>query len=68
MNILQLINFGMDSPAFLIMKNGHLSFSLPPLRAIGNIAIIAVLTLVSAFFPARAAAKMEPAEALRTLK
>ncbi|HWP68738.1 MAG TPA: FtsX-like permease family protein, partial [Rectinemataceae bacterium] len=40
MNILSLINFGMESPAFLIMKNGHLSFFLPPLRALGNITII----------------------------
>jgi len=68
MNLLSLINFGMDSPAFLIMKNGHLSFFLPPLRALGNITIIALLTLFAAYFPARAAAKMEPANALRSMK
>ena len=68
MNLLSLINFGMNSPAFLILKNGHLSFFLPPLRALANITIIAVLTLIAAYFPARAAAKMEPADALRTLK
>jgi putative ABC transport system permease protein len=68
MFFLGLINFGMNSPAFLIMKNGHLSFYLPPLRAIGNVLIIAVLTLLAAYFPARAAAKMEPAEALRSIK
>lgn len=63
-----LINFGADSPAFLLLKSGHLSFSLPPLRALLNIAVIALLTLLAALFPARAAAKMEPAVALRTLK
>ena len=68
MNLLSLINFGMESPAFLIMKNGHLSFFLPPLRALGNITIIALLTLFAAYFPARAAAKMQPANALRTMK
>jgi putative ABC transport system permease protein len=68
MNLLSLINFGMDSPAFLIMKNGHLSFFLPPLRALGNITIIALLTLFAAYFPAKAAAKMEPANALRSMK
>ncbi|MHB0897877.1 MAG: ABC transporter permease [Spirochaetales bacterium] len=68
MNLLSLINFGMDSPAFLIMRNGHLSFFLPPLRALGNIAIIALLTLLAAYFPAKSAAKMEPAIALRTMK
>lgn len=65
---LSLINFGMDSPAFLIMKNGHLSFYLPPLRALGNIVIIALLTLVAVARPAGRAAKLQPAEALRTQK
>ena len=68
MNLLSLINFGMESPAFLIMKNGHLSFFLPPLRALGNITIIALLTLFAAYFPAKAAARMQPANALRTMK
>lgn len=68
MNVLSLINFGMESPAFLIMRNGHLSFFLPPLRALGNIFIIAILTLLAAYFPAKSAAKMEPAIALRTMK
>ncbi|HEY9053473.1 MAG TPA: FtsX-like permease family protein, partial [Rectinemataceae bacterium] len=68
MGILSLIDFGMDSPAFLIMRNGHLSFFLPPLRAAFNILLISLLTLLAAFFPARAAARLEPAEALRTLK
>ncbi|HAE21290.1 MAG TPA: hypothetical protein DCG47_03070 [Spirochaetaceae bacterium] len=65
---LSLINFGMDSPAFLILKNGHLSFYLPPLRAMGNIAIIALLTLLAVARPAGAAARLEPAVALRTQK
>ncbi len=65
---LSLINFGMDSPAFLILKNGHLSFYLPPLRAIGNIVIIALLTLLAVARPAGAAARLEPAVALRTQK
>jgi putative ABC transport system permease protein len=65
---LSLINFGMESPAFLILKNGHLSFYLPPLRALGNILIIALLTLVAVARPAGRAAKLQPAEALRTQK
>lgn len=65
---LSLINFGMDSPAFLILKNGRLSFYLPPLRAIGNVVVIALLTLLAVARPAGAAAKLEPAVALRTQK
>jgi putative ABC transport system permease protein len=68
MGLVSLIDFGMNSPAFLIMRSGHLSFFLPPLRAVGNIIIIALLTLLAAYFPAKAAAKMEPAAALRALK
>lgn len=65
---LSLIDFGMDSPAFLILRNGRLSFYLPPLRAIGNVAVIALLTLLAVARPAGAAAKLEPAVALRTQK
>jgi len=63
-----LINFGMDSPAFIIMKNGHLSFFLPPLKAVGNILVIALLTLIAVAGPALKAARLTPAEALRTQK
>lgn len=65
---LSLIDFGMDSPAFLILKNGRLSFYLPPMRAVGNVVVIALLTLLAAARPAGAAAKLEPAVALRTQK
>lgn len=68
MSLLSLIDFGMNTPAFMIMKNGHLSFFVPPLRAVLNIVVIAALTLLAAYFPAKAAAKMEPAVALRTAK
>ena len=68
MGVISMINFGMDSPAFIIMKNGHLSFFLPPLRALGNIIVIALLTLVAVASPAGKAAKLTPAEALRTQK
>lgn len=65
---ISLINFGMESPAFLIMKNGHMSFYLPPLKAVGNVIIIALLTLLAVSSPAAKAAKLTPAEALRTQK
>ncbi len=68
MGIISLFDFGMDSPAFIIMKNGHLSFFLPPARAILNVAVIAVLTLIAVASPAGKAAKLTPAEALRTQK
>lgn len=68
MGVISLFDFGMDSPAFIIMKNGHLSFFLPPLRAAANVVVIALLTLVAVASPAGKAAKLTPAEALRTQK
>jgi len=68
MGIISLFDFGMENPAFIIMKNGHLSFYLPPLRAAGNVVVIALLTLVAVASPAGKAAKLTPAEALRTQK
>lgn len=68
MGVVSLVDFGMNSPAFILMKNGHLSFFLPPLKAVGNILVIAALTLVAVASPAGKAAKLTPAEALRTSK
>ncbi len=68
MGIVSLVDFGMNSPAFILMKNGHLSFFLPPLKALGNILVIAALTLVAVASPAGKAARLTPAEALRTSK
>ncbi len=68
MGVLSLFDFGTDTPLFLILKNGHLTFRIPPLRAVFNVSLIAILTLAAAFIPARRAARLEPAEALRTQK
>ena len=68
MGVVSLINFGMNSALFIILKNGHMTFSLPLLRTIANIVIVTGLTLAAAFFPARNAARLDPAVALRTVK
>lgn len=65
---LSLIDFGMDSPLFIILRNGHLGFKLEAVRTIANFLIVSLLTLAAAYFPARNAAKLDPAVALRTTK
>jgi|GEM_PF-456177 len=65
---LELIDFGSKTFLSLILRNGHLSFSLSPLIVLANVFIIGALTLVAARLPARAAADLEPAHALRTSK
>lgn len=65
---MSLVNFGMNSPLFIILKNGHMTFQLQAARTIADILIVVALTLVAAFLPARSAAKLDPAVALRTVK
>lgn len=65
---LSRIAFDMDSPVFIILRNGHLSFRLEAWRGALDVAIVGVLTLLAAYFPARNAARLDPAVALRTVK
>ena len=63
-----LWNFGLNSPLFIILKNGHMTFRLPFDRTLFDVVIVAALTLLAAYFPAKNAAKLDPAVALRTVK
>ena len=65
---ISLANFGLNSPLFIILKNGHMTFRVPFLRTVFDVVIVAALTLAAAFFPARNAARLDPAVALRTVK
>jgi putative ABC transport system permease protein len=68
MGAVSLINFGPNSLLFIILKNGHMTFRLEFLRTAFNILIVAALTMAAAFVPARNAARLDPAVALRTVK
>ena len=63
-----LVNFGLDTPLFIILKNGHMTFRMEFWRTLLDIAIVAALTLFAAYLPAKNAAKLDPAVALRTVK
>lgn len=63
-----LYNFGEGSMMAMLLRNGHLTFNLNPLLVLANVAIIGGLTLLAALVPARMAARLEPAHALRTSK
>ena len=66
MFILSLFNFGLTSVLSMFLVNGHFLFRIRPLSLIGYIAIVAVMALLAALIPARKAAKLDPAHALRT--
>ena len=65
MVILSKVFWGLDSPIFLLLKNGYMTFKLMPFQMLLHFTIVAGLTLLAAFFPARKAALMKPVDALR---
>jgi len=65
---LSIPNFGTGTFFALLMKNGHLSFSPPLVQSLANLLLVIVMTAMAAYLPARSAAHLEPAAALRTSK
>ncbi|MFP4444117.1 MAG: ABC transporter permease [Spirochaetia bacterium] len=65
MFILSRIFWGFDSPIYLLLENGYMTFSLPLGQTLINIAVVMGLTLLAAFFPTRKASNMAPVDALR---
>jgi putative ABC transport system permease protein len=64
--LLSLIGFSQSSPMAIFMLSGHLSFIVRPLQVFGNVAILVLFSMAAAYLPARKAARIEPANALRT--
>lgn len=68
MFLVHLIDWGLNTPLFLLLKDGHMTFDLKAGQLIGNLLIVALLTLLAAYFPARKAARLNPADALRSIR
>lgn len=68
MLLLSFINFGTGTFFALFMKNGHLSFVPQLSQSSFHVILVVLLTMLAAYLPARRAAKLEPADALRTSK
>lgn len=66
MLILMQVYWGVDTPAFMLMKNGYLTFRVSALQVLFNFAVVSALTLFAAFFPSNKAAGLQPADALRS--
>jgi ABC-type lipoprotein release transport system permease subunit len=66
MSLLGLITFNtQDNPLGMILNNGRLHFVPSALGLIGYNLLILIMAAATAYFPARRAAKMPPAAALR---
>jgi putative ABC transport system permease protein len=67
MLVLGQIYLGLDSPIFILLKNGYFTFTVLPSQVLLNTAIVASLTIAAAFLPSRKAARMKPVDALRSI-
>ena len=67
MGALALVPFAPNSPAFLLLQNGHLSFVPSPVL-IFEFVFVAAFVLLAALFPARQAARLNPAQALAAIR
>ncbi|MBT3272895.1 MAG: FtsX-like permease family protein [Spirochaetales bacterium] len=65
MFVLSRIFWGLDSPIFILLDNGYMTFRLVPLQVLLHFGIVSILTVVAALIPARKAAAMPPVDALR---
>ncbi len=62
---LSMIQFGADNPFNMMMVDRHLYFVPTAMDTFKNWALLMVFSLITAYFPARSAAKLPPAEAFR---
>lgn len=63
--VVMLINFGSSSLLSIFLIHGHFSVALSPLEGLKDFLLICVMSLVAAYLPARRAANLAPAQALR---
>jgi len=63
---LGLVNFGTESDMSFLLNNGHISFKLDIMSAVSSTILVIIFTTIAAFWPASRAAKLPPAEALRS--
>ena len=61
-----LITFPDDSPLMFFLEKGQLSMPIVPVQMLGVVIQLSLITLLSAWLPARNAAKLQPADALRS--
>lgn len=63
---LSLADFGKESFFSLFLQNGHLSFLIRAVDVAVIVVLVSLFTLLAAQGPARKAARLRPADALRT--
>ncbi len=65
--LLGFFSIPLENPFSLFTQAGRLTFPFPAGNLAGNFILISVLTVLAAYFPARKAARLQPADALRSI-
>lgn len=65
---LKQIYWGVDTPLFMLLRNGYMTFKVAWWQILLNSVVVILLTLFAAFRPSAKAAKLSPAQALATEK
>lgn len=63
---ISLIHLRDDNPLMIFLQNGHFSMPFLPLETLGIVVLLSLITLLASWIPAGKAAKLQPADALRT--
>jgi putative ABC transport system permease protein len=66
LNVIKLFRFDSISELGLFLDNGHIGYSVSIGTLVFSILLVIGFTLIAALLPSRRAAKMEPAQALRS--
>jgi len=66
LKVINLFSFASISEIGYFLDGGHIAYTVSPGMLIGSLVMVVIFTLLAALIPARQAAKMQPAEALRT--
>ncbi|MGM0508935.1 MAG: ABC transporter permease [Fusobacteriota bacterium] len=65
MKALSSLELKLDNALSMILKDGHIFFKINPQSIAINLTFILLIAIITAYFPARRAAKMSAADALR---
>jgi len=65
MGLVRLARFTPQTPAFLMLQNGHPSFAVSAPQVLASVVLVGLVTVLGAMLPARRAARLEPVVALR---
>lgn len=66
LSLLSLLNFETFTELAYFMDGGHLAYTVSAPLLAGSFLVVALFTVLAALIPARRAAKLQPAQALRT--